>query len=458
MNESKGPVNEYDITLQIHGGLGFTSPAANLLRAFFIAAHNFKITCGETGWYELHPIAYTLYGGVYMNLIFQILFLSLVIFVLEYGSKDWFSGLLPSRIRAFSKTHKVEETTHHHSVNATDIPLNVITAGTKKNKNSPILEVENITKTFGALTAVENVTFSIDENETLALLGANGAGKSTTFNMIRGLLRPDHGTIKIDSFKVSTDLRKSGLHMGVCPQDDAVDNLTVYQTLNFYAAIKGLRKRKENVDMILKAFQITQFSAVLMAKLSGGTRRKVMVCIALLGNPRLLLLDEPSTGLDAGAQRILWKNIQSFAQDRAILLTTHSMEEVEALATKVAIVKRKLLAEGTITSLKEKHGGTYHIRATYDDGAEEDVKRVVTNAFGGAARGMKCSFGEVRFQVALDTPMGKMMQIMESLVVLNLLTGDGIERKLLKQYTIAEPAMDDVFLNVCEANEEPAAV
>ncbi|PQE06676.1 hypothetical protein CJF30_00008578 [Rutstroemia sp. NJR-2017a BBW] len=450
VNQSKGPVNEYHITLQIQGALGLTSPAANLLRTFFIASNNFGITCGETGWYNLHPIAFTLYGGVYINLILQIMFLVLVITCIEYHNMDWVFKLIPRRKQPIRLGTSHEENADHFTATAehdTDIPLKDI----KKNKLTPVLELSGVSKFFGSLTAVENVSFNISENETLALLGANGAGKSTTFNMIRGLLKPSAGAISILDLNIVTNPEQARLYLGTCSQEDSIDDLTIRQTLNFYASIKGLRNVKHNVDKLLKAFKIMHFENVLVTKLSGGTRRKVMVCIALLGNPRLLLLDEPSTGLDAGAKRVLWEVIQSLSHDRATLLTTHSMEETEVLASKVAIVGRKLLAAGTVNQLKEKYGGSYYVRATYIPGAEVRVEHMIERAFGE--------------KLPLErTGLGKIMQMMESMVLSDKFEDDensrrrsGVEMvrdrhltggKLLLHYTISEPAMDDVFLNL----------
>ncbi|KAF4964875.1 hypothetical protein F66182_18050, partial [Fusarium sp. NRRL 66182] len=156
--------------------------------------------------------------------------------------------------------------------------------------------------------------------------------------MIRGELRPDYGNIHVDRISVVEQTRKGQMYIGVCPQEDAVDNLTVQQTLTFYASVKGLRNVQSNITQVLTALDIVQFKNHEHRALSGGTKRKLTVAIALLGNPQLLLLDEPSTGQDAGAKRVLWQALRRVSKDRAILLTTHSMEEAEALASKVAII------------------------------------------------------------------------------------------------------------------------
>ena len=143
--------------------------------------------------------------------------------------------------------------------------------------------MSRISKFFGKIFAVENVSFTIASNSTLALLGGNGAGKTTVINMIRGELKPNFGDIFLDGTSVLRQPHKARLQMGVCPQDDAIDNLTVRQTLNFYATVKGLKNVAGNVDKVLNALNITVYQNVAVKDLSGGTRRKLSVAIALLG-------------------------------------------------------------------------------------------------------------------------------------------------------------------------------
>ncbi|TGO49071.1 hypothetical protein BOTNAR_0445g00010 [Botryotinia narcissicola] len=470
--DSKNPVNAFDIALDIQGVLGLTSPAANLLRTFFVATDNFGITCGETGWYDLHPIAFQLYGGVYINLILQVMFCSFVLKFIETGSSAWFLKLLPKRKMPATpaqldfgiegrESPNFAPTAEHDD----DIPLKPL----KGKSSATVLVLSKITKFFKSLLAVQEISFNISTNETLALLGANGAGKTTTINMIRGLLSPDHGTITIDGINVIASPQQARIHTGVCPQDDAIDELTVRQTLSFYASIKGLRDVKGNVNGVMRAFGIETFADRLITKLSGGTRRKVMVAIAILGNPRLLLLDEPSTGQDAGAKRVLWKILRSLSNDRAILITTHSMEETEALATKVAVVDKKMLASGTTSQLRSRFGGFYRVRAAYEVGSEIELETALRVMFGTQERDLKCAFGEVEFELPYERKMiGRIMLSMETLMVdkegvpgiERRIDGEGVPgngarhvSKVLRDYTILEPSMDDVFLNVCKEAE-----
>ena len=185
----------------------------------------------------------------------------------------------------------------------------------------------------------------------------------------------------------------------------------------------------------------------------------------ILGNPRVLLLDEPSTGQDAGAKRILWKALQDISANRAILLTTHSMEEAEALATKVAIMGTKMLATGTLSSLQETHGGAYSIRAVREiDTDAIEVENFVKQCFEGNVSNYYDSHRQISFNLPHDrTALGNIMRIMEGL------KGDPIEdeedakagaaagssaaqtqtsRRYLSDYTITGPTLEEVFMNV----------
>ena len=269
----------------LQAGLGLIVPAGNLARALFIGMNTFDVLCGKYGDADTsYPFAYVRYGGVYANLIYQIIFLVLALGLSEYGSADWFRPLffwrrrLPARLH-----HNIYDGGQGSFDNRQDIMLEQHKATNKSRNSEPILTVDRISKHFGRTFAAQNVSLSISANETLALLGGNGAGKTAVINMIRGELNPDFGDIYVNGVSVLRQARKVRLNVGVCPQDDAVDNLTVRQTLEFYAAVKGLQRVKENVRQVMNALDITPYEKVTAKALSGGTKRKLTVAIALLG-------------------------------------------------------------------------------------------------------------------------------------------------------------------------------
>jgi len=205
-----------------------------------------------------------------------------VLSLYEYGSADWIRRNI---------THRSIPARLHYIVDSGDAPTQpTVPSEAEKNVTAratapptEILTVSRLSKYFGKLFAVENISFDISANQTLALLGGNGAGKTTVINMIRGELKSNFGDIYLDGISVLKQPHKARLQMGVCPQDDAIDNLTVRQTLNFYATVKGLKNVELNVDKVLNALNITIYEHVSVKDLSGGTRRKLSVAIALLG-------------------------------------------------------------------------------------------------------------------------------------------------------------------------------
>ncbi|KAN0095683.1 P-loop containing nucleoside triphosphate hydrolase protein [Hyaloscypha variabilis] len=464
MNQSFGnTANLHETYSSLQYGLGLSSPAANLARALFVASNSFEVLCGKYGTADVSaPFAYVRYGSVYTNLLLQILFLVICLSVHEYGSADWIRRNITHRGIPARLHYIIESDT---AVASSSPAENEKTLATTSTTNPEILTVSRISKFFGKLFAVENVSFDISANQTLALLGGNGAGKTTVINMIRGELKPNFGDIHLDGVSVLKQPHKARLHMGVCPQDDAIDKLTVRQTLSFYATVKGLKNVAGNVEKVLSALNIKIYESVSVKDLSGGTRRKLSVAIALLGNPRILLLDEPSTGQDAGAKRILWKALRDISRGRAILLTTHSMEEAEALATDVAIMGTRMLAKGTLGSLQDRYGGLFSVRAVRAQGVSAlDVQRLVGECFGAGVSGYFDVNGQVGFGLPHEKEkLGSIMRAMEGLMGVVVeeeshesegprVGGSAVmksgPRKVIEDYTVTGPTLEEVFMNV----------
>jgi ATP-binding cassette subfamily A (ABC1) protein 3 len=260
-------------------GFGLSSPGANLCRALWLASNTFESLCGKYGDADTsYAFAYVRYGSVYTNLCLQILFLVAFLAIYEYGSSEWFRRNITHRGRP-SRLHYIVE----NGPVGNEQEKNATAGAETSSATEQILQVSQISKYFGKVFAAENISFNVAAKQTLALLGGNGAGKTTVINMIRGELKPDFGDIHLDNTSVLRNPHKARLHMGVCPQDDAVDNLTVRQTLAFYASVKGLKNVESNVDKVLTALNITIYEHLQVKALSGGTKRKLSVAIALLG-------------------------------------------------------------------------------------------------------------------------------------------------------------------------------
>jgi ABC-2 type transport system ATP-binding protein len=205
-----------------------------------------------------------------------------------------------------------------------------------------VLRVEGLNVRYGAFQAVRNVSFSVQPGEIFGLLGPNGAGKTSILSAVEGLLQPQSGRITVAGF----DTRRQPLHarsaMGVQLQATSFQpELTVTEILKLYGGIYGVKLDNAGAEEILAAIQLNDAAAKRYGELSGGQQQRVSLVIATIHNPRLVLLDEPTTGLDPQARRQLWQRIEDMrARDHAILLTTHSMEEAEAVCDRIAIIDK----------------------------------------------------------------------------------------------------------------------
>ena len=219
-----------------------------------------------------------------------------------------------------------------------------------------MIETINLTKNFGKLTAVNNVNLKVNDNECFALLGLNGAGKTTLINMLTTTLIPTSGSALInglDLIKNRDEIRKI---VNISPQESAVaKNLTVRENLELIATIYGIKNASEKINKTIKEFGLQEKENVLCKKLSGGQLRRVSVALAIIGEPKILFLDEPTLGLDVKARKILWDIITSLKNKMTIILTTHYLEEVESLADKIAIISRgSIKAQGSLTEILDE--------------------------------------------------------------------------------------------------------
>uniref|UniRef100_A0AAX7TPG7 ABC transporter domain-containing protein n=1 Tax=Astatotilapia calliptera TaxID=8154 RepID=A0AAX7TPG7_ASTCA len=238
--------------------------------------------------------------------------------------------------------------------------------------SSDILQVNRLTKIYQHLTkkvhAVKNLSVGIP---CFGLLGVNGAGKTTTFKMLTGDVSPTDGTAQIkdwDGHLVDImECRKQGINIGYCPQVDALDDLlTGEEHLYFYARIRGISKWETDrlVNYLLKRLQLNYHRNIITDGYSCGTRRKLSTALALIGNPQILLLDEPSSGMDPRTKRHLWKIISEEVKGKcAVVLTSHSMEECEALCSRLAImVKGQFRCLGSLQHIKNRFGNGFTVK------------------------------------------------------------------------------------------------
>ncbi|HXA82550.1 MAG TPA: ABC transporter ATP-binding protein, partial [Methylomirabilota bacterium] len=226
---------------------------------------------------------------------------------------------------------------------------------------NPILQVENLVKRYGDVEAVRGVSFSVEEGEVFGLLGPNGAGKTSTVEVMEGLRVPDGGRISvcgIDPEKNPTELKHE---IGATLQSTSLpDKLKVGEALRLFA---GFYKRTRNPDDLLKRFGLEEKRNAFYNQLSGGQKQRLALAMALVNDPRVLFLDEPTAGLDPQVRREIYDIIEELKREKkTIVLTTHYIEEAEKLCDRVAIVDHgKVIATGTPRELKERSANTTRI-------------------------------------------------------------------------------------------------
>ena len=218
----------------------------------------------------------------------------------------------------------------------------------------------NLTKKYKDITAVDRLNLTIERGELFALLGVNGAGKTTTIKMLCGLARPTSGDAFLAGHSVVSETAAVKRVIGVSPQETAVaPGLTALENLRLMAGVHGFSKEKQNerIDELAAAFDLGGVLGKRAGKLSGGWQRRLSLAMALIGEPEILFLDEPTLGLDVIARAELWDVIRSLRGRVTVILTTHYMEEAEALSDRIAVMKSgRVLAEGTAEALKARAG------------------------------------------------------------------------------------------------------
>lgn len=375
----------------MHFVIAALAPIGNVTRSMFTALNTFSILCRDKE-VASYPGEITLYGGPILYLILQSL--------IYFGILIWRDS--GSLFRWFRKDTKEEDQEED-----LDADQDIGKELARVSSSNDGLRVLHVTKSFGKFVAVQDVTFGVARGEVFALLGPNGAGKSTTISLIRGDIQPSRkgGDIFVENISAIKHRAAARAHLGVCPQFDAMDQMTVLEHLRFYARIRGISDIEHNVSEVIRAVGLSQFRSRMAAKLSGGNKRKLSLGIALMGNPSVLLLDEPSSGMDAASKRVMWRTLASVVPGRSLVLTTHSMEEADALATRAGIMAKRMLALGTTDDLRRRHGNIYYVHMIHKSAPHttenemETIRNWVLASLPGADIEQKTYHGQVRFSV-----------------------------------------------------------
>jgi ABC-2 type transport system ATP-binding protein len=296
-----------------------------------------------------------------------------------------------------------------------------------------MIKAENLKKHYGSIVAVDDVSFEVGKGQTFGLLGPNGAGKTTTIQLLCGLVRPDSGVVSLDG-KTDPTLIEVRSSLGVVPQTLAIyEELSAEDNLRFFGRIYGLsgRKLKERIADCLEIAGLSQRSKDRVSKYSGGMKRRLNMVCSLLHEPPLLLLDEPTVGVDPQSRNLIFDTIEAIRKEgRTIIYTTHYMEEAQRLCDRVAILDHgKILDIDSVENLIVRHGGPSHIEAEFEDKSmsPEKIRPFIDNR--------NVIFEEAKVSFQTDRPM-------ESLAELNR---SGLRFRSLKVQTAD---LEDVFLNL----------
>lgn len=425
--QSTTPYEDFEWMMNaLYFGIGIISPVVSLERALFIGLQQMGMMCNGHATGSLY-----LYGGPILYLIIQ----GICLFALLLW---WDAGFIFPTL--FRRSHTTSSDSEAKDPSSPDLAAERI----RMSSPNTTLALSSITKSFGTNLAVDNVSFGVHSGEIFALLGPNGAGKSTLISLVRGDIKPSTHSAKIEiaHHSILTHTILARAHLGVCPQFDSADVLTVSETLSFFARIRGVSNPPHNVATVLHACGLTAYADKLAHTLSGGTKRKLSLAVALVGNPSVLLLDEPSSALDANAKRTLWKCLQSMSKDRAVVLTTHSMEEADALADRIGIVSSRMLALGTRAELKARIGDRFHVHLVAASSprttAEElnVMKRWIGETFSDAKISRETSGGQIRFEVPADG--------WDTVALIKVLEG-AKEGLGVEYYSVGKATLDEVF-------------
>ena len=234
-----------------------------------------------------------------------------------------------------------------------------------------MIEVKNVTKKYGKVVAVDNINFTINDGEIIGLLGPNGAGKSTTMNMITGYIEPTEGTIVIDGYDISKKPRKAKREIGYMPEGVPLyTDMTVKEFVTYMAEIKKVdrKTRKEKIEKIIEETGLKDVEKKLTRNLSRGYKQRVSMAGALVGEPKILILDEPTVGLDPKQITEIRNLIKELGKTHTVILSSHILSEVSQICQKVIIInKGKIIAVDTPENLEKKVASKNDIYVTVED-------------------------------------------------------------------------------------------
>ena len=299
---------------------------------------------------------------------------------------------------------------------------------------TPAIQVDSVFKSFGGVHALQGVSLEVEQGEFFGLLGPNGAGKTTLISIIAGLSRATSGTARVMGHDVIRDYRAARRALGVVPQELVFDPFfTVREALRIQSGYYGIRNNDAWIDEVIEHLDLTSKADTNMRALSGGMKRRVLVGQALVHKPPVIVLDEPTAGVDVELRQALWRFIRRLNRDgHTIVLTTHYLEEAEALCGRIAMLKQgQIVALDTTQNLLRRHSGCYvELRLMPDALPDALARYVVERREDGAHRLALRNYDEVENLMATLRAAGVKVQEME----------------------VMQPDLEEVFVQIMNKN------
>lgn len=293
-----------------------------------------------------------------------------------------------------------------------------------------VIQIDRLTKKYGDFTAVDNISFTVNKGELIGFLGVNGAGKSTTINMMSTLLEPTNGKINICGFDIKSESSNVRRKIGIVYQGNVLDDLlTVKENLLCRGILHGADKlsAEKKLKELSEIFSLNEILKKKYRNLSGGQKRRCEIAAALMHTPEVLILDEPTTGLDPSARKYVWNTIEQLRKntDMTVFLTTHYMEEAAEADRIIIINKGKIIAQGIPYELKEKFASDHLKIYCNEDKKDTIISKLKISAYENTNYGIK---------IPVQTSK-------KALDILNCVSED------LESFEMIQGSLDDVFIN-----------
>eukprot|EP01059_Diplonema_ambulator_P030974 TRINITY_DN5539_c0_g1_i6.p1 TRINITY_DN5539_c0_g1~~TRINITY_DN5539_c0_g1_i6.p1 ORF type:complete len:1865 (+),score=612.43 TRINITY_DN5539_c0_g1_i6:40-5595(+) len=393
------------------------------------------------------PLAWDVVGR---DLVFMLISIPLCMLI-TYGLEMW--PAYRAKLRFAKEQRNMSPTAQVVEDSAVEEEKQAVLNG----REGDLITVRHLRKEWPKKVAVHDLTFGVKRGELFAFLGTNGAGKTTTLSVLSGEFPPTSGSAEIGynpktgkGYDITTELEDVRKSLGLCPQFDALlDHLTPDEHLWLYCRLRGVptEDAKESIETLIASLDLQDHRKKKAKALSGGNRRKLSVAIALIGGPPVIFLDEPSAGMDPVARRGLWRALEDACKDRCVVLTTHHLEEVEALAHRTAImVDGALQCLGTLSHLKHKFGGAYEIQAKVVAEKEAEVVAFFASSFPDSKL-IESTNHRLTYQMPAGQHLSQMFSTIQA----------ARDRLHIVDYSISETSLEQVFIAICKKHMEEDA-